>query len=445
MFDVLKNNKYIIGALTLAFFLIFLIVFILFSRDTTNPVTDENPVFSDTPDRTPEELKELLTNPGKQWTSEGAETGTKPPLLRALTSIPVAGASIFSRTENGTPVPYARYTSHTNGHIFETSVATIGAEKILSNNTTLRIGEVFWSKKGSATVTRYLNENATVILSYVGRFTSTHSTTSEQTAEGLEESFTGSQSTVGSIAFAFSPTKDEYFYLTKNSLGSKGFIVNMNTGSEVQVWSSLLTNLSVSWNSENTILIYTNPSSITDGVVWKIDTKTNQDSVILEGEYALAAKSDPTGERILYSIKEQWNNIFSLRIFDIESSKTTKLPLTTIVEKCAWGGAVESRFIYCAIPNSEISGNFLEDWYMGLTKTNDTLWRIDTKTGVVKQLVDPNKEIQQELDIVDIAVSPEEDYLVFRSRGNNILWALTLPEKTTTEEATSEYDDTVDE
>ena len=71
----------------------------------------------------------------------------------------------------------------------------------------------------------------------------------------------------------------------------------------------------------------------------------------------------------------------------------------------------------------------MEDWYMGLKNTDDTLWRIDANTGTVKKLFDPFEETEEKFDIENIVISPEENYMLFKTRVNNILWSLKLPEK----------------
>ncbi len=227
---------------------------------------------------------------------------------------------------------------------------------------------------------------------------------------------------------AISPSGDRLFYLVNEDGNSHGFVENVNSGAKIKLWSSVLNNISVSWLTENMIVLYTKPSSIAEGAVWTLNPKTGETSVILANHFALAAKTNNSGNRLLYSIQESQNSIFSLRVLNMKTAKVNTMRLSTLVEKCTWGPE-NSKYIYCAVPRDEISGNFLEEWYMGKTNSDDVLYRLDTEINIFKELLDPNEETGELFDIVDLVVSPDEDYLVFKTRVNNILWSLKLPEK----------------
>jgi len=48
--------------------------------------------------------------------------------------------------------------------------------------------------------------------------------------------------------------------------------------------------------------------------------------------------------------------------------------------------------------------------------------------GTAQQVLNPVELTKDTFDIVDLVVSPNEDFLIFRTRQNSILWATRIPE-----------------
>lgn len=441
MLDFIKNNKLISGAVVLMVLMILAIIMILFLARGAAPEPEERNPFGNTdterPLTTDSGNEFLFGTSSERFVPEGA-VGTVVPDFRAVTNIPVIGATVYEQNENGKLVEYVRFTARTNGHVFDTPLATLGEEKNVSSKTILRIGDTKWSRNGSSTISRYFDEGGTQMFAYIS-----HATYGTSTTEGVRGpvEFEGRPVVETIQDVALSPQGDELFYLVTDGDGSKGYVENVVSGARTEVWSSLLRNLSVSWETPNRILIYSNPSSYADGAVWSLDPNTKTTSVLMGDHRGLAAKTNGSGSKILYSLEESENNIFSLRILTLGTGDTTTLPLATIIEKCAWGPA-GSKYVYCAIPRQEPSATFLEDWYMGLVSSDDVLWRLDTETGVVKKLIDPMEVTNEKFDIVDILVSPQEDFVLFKTRVNSVLWALKLPEKISV--STNDEDGTTD-
>ena len=428
MLDFIKKNKIVVGAaaLVVVMILAIIVVFIL-ARNSDTEVENQDP-FGDTGTERQQASSTdsdfLFGTSSERFVPDGA-VGSPVPEFRAVTKIPIAGAVVYEREQGGAVAEYIRFTSRINGHVFDTPLATMGDEVNVSSKTILRIGNAKWSRNGSSTISRYFDEGGTQMFAYINYAVYGTSTGGVPPVE-----FTGRPMVETIQDVALSPQGNELFYLVTNKEGSIGYIENVITGARVQIWKSLLRNLIVSWETQNRILVYSNPSSYAEGAVWSINPTTKSTSIVLANNIALAAKTNTSGTKILYSLEEEGNTIFSLRVLDLGTGEITHLPLATLVEKCSWGPV--SKYVYCAIPREEIHGKFLEDWYMGLTSTDDVLWRLDTGTGVVKKLFDPVEATEEKFDIVDIVVSPQEEYILFKTRVNNVLWALKLPEKHTT-------------
>jgi len=422
MIDFFKKNRLIAGVFLVVCVLLVLIGVILLSlwkggveeeqEEISFGNTDETRMFTE------EEL--LFGSSSDKWIAKEGD-GVPAPNFRLLTTTPAMGAVSFLKGELG---EYVRFTSRTNGNIFDVPLTVIGPEEKLANETILRIGNVGWSQNGATTFTQYLDETGEKIKTYLRSLQDTASTSPSTASSTLKGRHIEDQI----VSSSLSPKGDSIFYIVKNDTGSIGYIENASTGKRTQVWSSILTNVTSAWEASNMVLVYTNPSSIAHGVLWSLQPSTGKVQAILKNMTALSAKSNKQGDKILFSMQEKETGAFSLRVLDVKTGETTQLGLATMTEKCSWGN--DSRYVYCAIPRNAVAGDFLENWYMGLTESDDIIWRLDTEIGTTKMLFDPQTETKESFDIIDITPSPEEDYLVFRTKVKSGLWAYKLPVET---------------
>lgn len=418
MFDFIKSNKTIFGYIFAGLFIIILmfgIMFFLGLRTAEEEQTgDTFPVATERPDTVSTDDTFGPTD-AERWVGEESANETAP-FFRAITEIPVAKGVTFINKTNGNMSPFVRYIALHDGNIYQTPLDTLGDEEVLSNEKVQRIGDVAWSDTANQLLLRYYGDENTVVQSRFGMFTTENGTLT----------YNGKQFLENTQSVAFSPDGTELFYLIKTENGTTGYIESVKTGERAEVWNSVFTGLTVSWDSPNMVLIHTNPSSFAKGVVWLLNPNTFEYTPILGEEYALAAKANKTGEKVLYSIQGEDSSLFSLRVLDVASGKVVTVPIETFVDKCAWGS---TYYAYCAVPKRSSSGSFLEDWYMGIKHTNDAVWRIDTRNGNVKKLLDPEEETGVSFDVVNMHVSPQDEYLIFNSQVNAALWALRLTDE----------------
>ena len=108
-------------------------------------------------------------------------------------------------------------------------------------------------------------------------------------------------------------------------------------------------------------------------------------SMIIEGR-DFREKWSPTGQKMLYSVYSIRNNFQpELWIVNAEGdnigSGRKLLNLATWADKCTFA---DDRFVYCAVPSETKMGAGLAP---GLTDyTDDLLYKIDTKTGIKKEI-----------------------------------------------------------
>ena len=448
MFDFIKSNKKVFGLITIGIILIFLIFAVFLFGSSSAIVEPGEPVLPGAGEDREFPQGQDPSNVfgpmgGDEWV-DGEKVNKSNPHFRAITKEPVAGALVYDKIGDTIVSPKIRYVTVENGHIFDADLDIVGGEDKISDKTVANIGEVEWDNSGSSVMLRYYNSNLSVVNSTIGSFMRGSSTdnSGENISAPLE--FKTRQLENNIRASAFSPDGTQIFYLVTEGGGTKGYLESVITGTNALVWESIFTTLSVSWESDDSILIYTNPSSEINGVIWKLNPNTTKSQVLVGDELALAGKLNPAGDKLLFSIQEEKGDVFSLRILDMDTGDFNVLPLSTMVDKCTWGGT-GSDYVYCAVPRGAVSGDFLERWYMGTEHSDDLLWRIDSNTNTVKELIDPNEEVGVPFDMIDLQTDSEEEYLVFRAKVNNALWALKLPEKEVIEEEEGEEEEEVEE
>jgi hypothetical protein len=120
---------------------------------------------------------------------------------------------------------------------------------------------------------------------------------------------------------------------------------------------------------------------------------------------------------IAYARSTTQNNQLLSEIVSLTDSTVTPVTPVVIPEKCSWINAL----LLCASQFSVDSHTYIEDWYKGVERSNDVLWRIDPSTGGARMLINPELEIGRPLDIQRVSGS-SPDELFFINRLDNSLW-----------------------
>src|SRR5690606_4110878 len=97
----------------------------------------------------------------------------------------------------------------------------------------------------------------------------------------------------------------------------------------------------------------------------------------------------------------------------------------TLAEKCVWS-ETESATLYCGVPLSGIGAGEPDNWYKGITRFSDRLWRFDTEVDIAEILAEPQATYGVNIDASELRLSSDEGYLVFINRNDLSLWALKL-------------------
>lgn len=397
------------------------------SRDTGQTATEtlaeffpfggDAPAETDVPrgDQTPgefdgEEEEEETGEP----TGEREQTGR----LIQIAQAAVSGATIIS--PNTDESPRVRYGERSTGHVFDYNLET-GEQTRITNTTIPAIQELYWGEDGDALIARYINErgsiqnfNAEIEAAEVA------TTTGEATGPGtLEGDFFGQ--TVA--ALAVSPSGEDIFYLSETGDTVVGIIASFDNSGARQIFSFPFTEWNAAWNSPQTITLTTKPTEGVPGHAFTLNTQNGAFQLLLEGIEGLTTLPAPDGERVLYS--QSSADTHDMFIYNTTDGTTQTVSLKTIPEKCTWGRTNE-RMLYCGVPETISGGDIPETWYQGGISFSDTLWRINTETGALSILAEPQQEAQEEIDVVNPVLSEDDEYLIFQNKRDGTLWSLEL-------------------
>jgi len=218
-------------------------------------------------------------------------------------------------------------------------------------------------------------------------------------------------------------------YLIPNNEGSNLYVSNFDSGGNL-VYSSKVRDWISSWASSNTITLSVRPSSESLGHIYSLNLGSSIKSdrglsKLLGNKVGLTALMSKNAKHLLYT--ELNGKILETHLLNISSSESSRFFLDTLPsEKCVWSDLNES-VVYCAAHVGVISGDEPDDWYKGVSHTNDDIYKIDVEIGSVQLLASPSVDAREALDITNISLSQDESVLVFRDRISSHAWSLTLP------------------
>jgi len=335
------------------------------------------------------------------------------PRLRQITNSPTAGIIALGTNSSST----ARYTERATGHIYEAFLKT-GEIVRLSNTTIPKIYEAVWNPVGASTIFRYLTDSDNSIESYYAKLISpsAKSTSTETTLQGtfLTKNITG---------LSISEKGDKIVYVKKEGNIE---ISNIDGTKKVLIYNTPINEWVVEWATENLITITTKASGSTDGFMYTLDTKGGLPKRILGNIPGLTTLADNTGTNIVFSQSTGASVVMSMK-----NTKTETIvgPIAnTLPEKCIWSNK-EFGIIYCAIPDFMQNATYPDDWYKGLISFEDSIAKIDTKSGDITVISKMTNEAGQGIDATNLSLTKDDNFLVFINKKDLTPWSLNLKAK----------------
>ncbi len=417
-----------------------------------SPVAKAKPTFTGFDQATLDSQKDSSKN-GKDlgsYTGEGATTTVTPTatttaplntqnLLRLISAQPVAGHDFIVRnvdistssTPTGTstaeiklaqknkkiiPIEFIRFISKATGNILETGTSSTSTVDRITNKTLPKLQEAFFNSSGDGVIIRNILGNEGIQTRYLSLKPDPNQGTS------TINNVTSTDLPLNITQASLSPDKTKIFY-TRNT-GTRGVTSNLDGGAQVNLFNSPFREWLPQWTTQNSILLNTKPSGITAGYLYSLDTKTGDIKKILGGLLGLTSLASNDGQNILYT--ETKDSKLELGLYGTKDSSNWLLPAETLPEKCVWGNKY-TKIVYCAVPKNVPKDHlYPDDWYLGLMHFNDVIWRINLQTGENKLIVDPEKQIPFSLDVVNMKLSKNDDYLIFEDKNTLSLWGIGL-------------------
>lgn len=336
------------------------------------------------------------------------------PRLKRLTSVPVAGA-IATTTKDGV---FARYIERGTGNVYDINLETGGSVRV--TNTTIRsIQEATWMPNADHVIIRYFDENLEEVETYLGSIKKNTQSSSSSPQFILD----GSYLAKGIPFITPSPTTASIAFVTDTASG-----VSMTTsridGSQKKIIASLpMREVLIDWPTRDTLVITTKPSSGVPGYAYSMSTSGGSLERLMEPKYGLQTLLSPDGSLALFS--EAADQQIFTGIVNRKSKKQISLSLNALAEKCTWG-TLSSQKAYCGAPRELENSDYPDSWHMGLVSFSDFIWEINTSDGTATLLEVPDAIAPSGIDMIDLSVSKNDDYLLFINKKDGFLWSYDL-------------------
>ncbi len=316
--------------------------------------------------------------------------------LRQLTLKPTAGHGVYITGSSSA----VRYAEKGTGHIYEINLDT-GSETMISRTTVPQTAVAIFSPDATAVaITAYSNYTTNVTVGTIG--------SGELTSIVLEP---------GAENITFASNTEVLYTIVRNGV-TTGYRHNLTTATRAEVFTFNFGEIDVAWgNGVTGIYVITKPTPSLQSFIYKVDETTL--TPVVSAGYGLSALVQ--NETIVTTktvdgtyVSEVWNN-----------GTATPLPLLMLKEKCAFTQNNTTQ-LWCAGGAETPSGTFVDDWYKGLTRHEDYLWRVSTTRQTAELVASPEQLVGQTLDIVNLVPHPTEAQLFFKNRTDQTLWQIDL-------------------
>lgn len=333
---------------------------------------------------------------------------------------PVAGATFMQEPRPTTTV--ARFVMQQNGHVLDLPIDSPGSvARAVSNTTIPGALEVVWEMGSDATrqaalgaVLRYADQG--IIKSVVLNFPQTSATTTVQPVriQFLPDNIS---------SLAASPDGTSIVYLVATAGGSDGYVARADGTNQKKLFSLPLSQVTVLWPSTGTILATSRAAAGVPGIAFSVQAASGAVSPILYAA-GLTATADPGFNQVVYQNADGADNFTYAH--NTKTNLDRSLSFDPIPEKCIWS-RVEQSLMYCAVPLSYVPGDYLDLWHKGAASVADSIVSYNLATGANTIIATPGSaQGGVASDILQMALSADEKYLLFVKKGDRGLWGVRL-------------------
>lgn len=317
----------------------------------------------------------------------------------------------------------ARTLQRDSGHVFDIHLTNASSSRI-SNTTIPRIQNSLISPTGSHIVIQYFNADRASIRTFLGEIIENTQNADEEDEEQSPYRITGSFFPSNITEFDFSPTGERLFYIQETEGGIEGIMSNLDENAQQVIFESKAKEWSVDWVTDSLILLTTSSSGEVEGFSYTLNPATGNVEKIIGDRRGLATLAHPSLDFVLYNTSRSRGNI-DLSVLSRIDDTHTQLATKTLSEKCVWSN-IDANIIICAVPRNLPNVMYPDAWYRGDISFDDVFWRINVNTGSEQLMAAPEDFDSPPVDAIDLQLTDDDRFLIFRNKKDGSLWSLRL-------------------
>jgi len=391
-------------------------VWFLFFRPASTNVTPSTTLFGTSVNNTTTATNNTSDNTAANGTLPAAQSSTQK--IFEITQGPIAGATLIQTLHPTTTL--ARYINQDDGHVYDMPLDVAGAvPRVVSDVTIPGASRALWLEAGNAAILQYIDTDGTTVKSvYLGLPTATSSAQIGATRiQFLPDNI---------IDIAASPDGKSVAYLLKTSNGSDGYTARSDGTGAKKLFSLPLAQVLIQWPATKTILVSTKSDFNSEGMLFAVNSTSGSVAPVLYGQ-DLTAIADPSFTNIIYQAVSQTTNDKSTYIHQVKTGGEAPLPFNPFPEQCIFSTAT-STGMYCAAPLSYEAPGFLDLWHQGAASAADAIYSFNLQNDSAALVAAPGSGNQggTASDILEMALSPDDHYLSFTTKGSRELWGVRL-------------------
>jgi hypothetical protein len=368
------------------------------------------------------------TSTGAQPTTDGTNVAEAIPSpvskqkVFKMSDGPVAGAAFMQELRPTTTI--ARFVMQRNGHVLDLAIDSPGSVARAASNTTIPgVSRVIWELQNSAArqvaagaALQYLDSMTvkTVLMTFPQATTTTPAVQAPVRIQFLPDNL---------VSVASSPDGLSLAYLVKTALGADGYVARADGSNPRKLFSLPLSQLILTWPSAQTMLATTPSAAGVAGIAFSVDATSGATAPILYAA-GLSTNADRTFGKVVYQSAN--NTARTTYVHDTKTNLDRPLSFDPMPEKCAWS-RTEAMYMYCAVPLSYVPPTYNDLWHQGSGSAADSIVAYDLLTGQTTVVATPGGTDGGEVsDIAELAVSPDNRYVLFVKKGDRSLWGVRL-------------------
>lgn len=219
-------------------------------------------------------------------------------------------------------------------------------------------------------------------------------------------------------ALAFDPSTRAIFYTLDDADGGvDGFSMQWGSAKKKQVFTSPLRSWIPMLTSNDTIVLTLAPADGVPGFAYSLRSDGTLNPLV-RNIPGLTFLPYGSGSSYIFGASSGSGLVLNAAA----TSSTYTLSIATTADKCVWMPG-ESLIAYCAVPNSAVTGDYLDARAKGFDHTSDDWWRVDLMAGQATRIYSPSAD-NASIDVEHPIIDPSGTYIIFRNATDQSLWLL---------------------